>query len=261
MSILRVAAFGDLVGEGGVRFFEKSLPRFRKDYRPDVVIVNGENSAKSNGIDPFTAQILRNCGVDVITSGNHVFRQYAIRSFLDDCSYLIRPANYPSCVPGMGYTTVDTHAGRLLVINVLGCAFMEPLASPFETVEAILKKEEGKYDLAMLDVHAEATSEKAALAHCFDGRIHGVFGTHTHVQTSDARILKKKTGFITDLGMCGPVDSILGVESEIILEKYRTKLPAVFRTAMGKCALEGAVFTLETGVGCTEVQAFRILEP
>lgn len=260
MPALRVAAFGDVVGEAGVRFLEKRLPSFVRENAVDVVIVNGENACPHNGIDPDTARTLRNCGADVITSGNHVFRQNSIRDFLDESPYLIRPANYPDCVPGMGYTTVSTPQGRLLVINVLGCVYMEAMASPFDTVDAILKKSEGKYDLAVLDVHAEATSEKAALARYFDGRLDAVFGTHTHVQTSDARILTKKTGFITDLGMCGPKDSVLGVEPATIIEKFRTKLPVRFRFATGKSVLEGALLTLAPGVGCTEIKSFRIDE-
>lgn len=258
MRPIKIAAFGDIVSEAGARLFISKLGAFRKQNNADLVIVNGENAAKSNGIEPETAKRLRLAGADVITSGNHLFRKKEIIPFLDDVDYLLRPANFPSAVPGSGFTLVNTPLARILVMNVMGCVFMDALASPFETVEKILKENEGRFDLSVLDVHAEATSEKAAIARYFDGRIDAVFGTHTHVQTSDARVLPKGTGFITDLGMCGPTESILGVECESVIERFITKMPVYFKHAEGPCALEGAMFTLIPGEGCVDVKSFRL---
>ena len=260
MGSMNIAVFGDVVGEAGVEFFARRLNAFRKQYAPDMIIVNGENSAKGNGIDPVSAEALRLAGADVITGGNHTFKKKQIREFLDDNSYLIRPANYPAGTPGSGWVTVPTPLGRVLVMNVLGCVFMDALRSPFETVSEILDKNAGQFDIAVLDVHAEATSEKAALARYFDGKISVVFGTHTHVQTSDARVLPGGTGFVTDIGMCGPVDSILGVKPEGVIEKFVTKLPVYLEQAEGKCALEGAVFSVGDDGRCLSAETFRIEE-
>ena len=191
--------------------------------------------------------MLLRSGADVITGGNHSLQNPASHALLDSVAEVLRPVNFPDEMSGHGYTVVDTVKGRVLVINVLGTVTLEPLACPFDTVERILKREEGNYDIAVLDVHAEATSEKAALARYFDSRIQVVFGTHTHVQTADARILPKGTGFITDLGMCGPVDSVLGVRSDIIIDRLRTHMPRVFEYADGVCEATGAIFTVENG--------------
>ncbi|MBQ9544852.1 MAG: YmdB family metallophosphoesterase [Clostridia bacterium] len=258
MRPIKIAAFGDVVGESGVDLFTSKLGGFRKQNGIDLIVVNGENAEKANGISPETAKRLRLAGADVITSGNHLFRKKEILPFLDDEDFLLRPANYPSAVPGSGFIIVSTPLAKILVMNVMGCVFMDSLASPFETVEKILEENDGQYDLSVLDVHAEATSEKAAIARYFDGRIDAVFGTHTHVQTSDARVLPKGTGFITDLGMCGPTDSILGVEADGVIERFVTKMPVYFRQAPGPCALEGALFTLIPGEGCADVRSFRL---
>jgi metallophosphoesterase (TIGR00282 family) len=185
----------------------------------------------------------------VITTGNHVFRQRSIYPFLEECPYLLRPANYPAAAPGMGYGIYPTPAGRLLVINVLGVVYMESLASPFDTVDALLAKLEGKYDLAVMDVHAEATSEKIALARYFDGRLNAVFGTHTHVPTADMQILPKGTGYVTDLGMTGPRYSVLGIKPELSISKFRGDLYSPYRWADGPTKLEAVLFTIDTDTG------------
>ena len=244
---MKILAIGDVVGQGGVDHLRSKLPAVKRLHGIDLTVVNGENSAKGNGISPDSAEQILMAGADVITTGNHVFKLRQIYDYLENSRYVIRPANYPPSAFGSGYTVVDTVKGRVLVINVLGTVTLEPLACPFDTVERILKREEGNYDIAVLDVHAEATSEKAALARYFDSRIQVVFGTHTHVQTADARILPKGTGFITDLGMCGPVDSVLGVRSDIIIDRLRTHMPRVFEYADGVCEATGAIFTVENG--------------
>lgn len=242
---MKILALGDVIGSEGVDYLYSKLRAFKRENKIDLTVVNGENSAKANGIDPASANALLDSGADVITTGNHVYRINAVYDYLDGSEFVIRPANYPASCPGVGYTIVDCGFQRILVMNVLGVTYMEPLSCPFEAVEAILEKEKGNYNISLLDVHAEATSEKAALAYYFDGRISAVFGTHTHVQTNDAKILPRGTGFITDLGMCGPENSILGVRSDIIIDKLRLHLPKKFEYASGGIKAHGAVFTIE----------------
>ena len=205
------------------------------------MIANGENASSGNGLSPFDAEMLLQCGVDVITSGNHIWKKNGIKARLDSNNKVLRPANYPSLCPGNGYTVMDSKGIRILVVNLMGTVYMEPLACPFDTLEGILRREEGNYDLSVIDFHAEATSEKLALAYEFDGRVTAVVGTHTHVQTADARVLPKGTAFITDLGMCGPVDGILGVRKEEVISKFRTKMPVRFAAASGSILLCGAI--------------------
>ena len=244
---MKILALGDVVGERAVGYLQSKLRAFKRSNGIDLTVINGENSAKNNGIDPTSANALLDAGADVITTGNHVYRINAFNNYLDTSDCVIRPANFPSACPGKGYTVFDMGYARVLVINVLGTVTLEPLACPFEAVERILEAEKGNYNVSVLDVHAEATSEKAAIARYFDGRINVVFGTHTHVQTNDARILPKGTGFITDLGMCGPTNSILGVKSEIIIEKLRYHMPKRFEFADGEIEATGAIFTVENG--------------
>ena len=244
------------MGNGGVEHLCSRLRRFKRENGIDLTVVNGENSAKGNGIDPYSAQALLDAGADVLTTGNHVFRINAFYDYLENERFVVRPLNFPSSAPGRGAVIVDLGMSRVLIMNVMGTVGLEPLGCPFEAVERALEENKGVYDVSVLDIHAEATSEKAAIARYFDGRINVVFGTHTHVQTADARILPKGTGFITDLGMCGPTDSILGVKSEIIIDKLRSHMPKKFEFADGEIAATGAVFTLEGGK-VTKIEAVR----
>jgi metallophosphoesterase (TIGR00282 family) len=242
MKNLKILALGDVVGNAALELVISELGKLRSETQADIVIVNAENASGIHGITPAGAEALYMAGADVITGGNHTFYPKGIGTALDDNEYLLRPANLPRTIPGKGYTIVDLGFCRVLVMNLLGRVGMDACDSPFESAEKVLKINVGKYDIAVCDFHAEATSEKAALARYFDGRIHVVFGTHTHVQTNDARILKNGTGFISDLGMCGPDDSILGVKSEIIINKFLTSLPARFEVADGEIKLCGAIF-------------------
>ena len=251
MALIKVLAVGDVVGEAAVSYLSENLRKHASSIGADIVIVNGENAAPGNGIDPNTAEALFAAGADVITTGNHVWRKNSIKSYLDENPRIIRPANYPSQSPGSGFTTVTAKGYRLLVINILGTVYMEPLSCPFEAAQKILEYEDKKYDLAVIDFHAEATSEKAALAHYFDSlspskRVAAVFGTHTHVQTSDARILPNGTAFITDIGMTGPDHSILGINPPDIINKLKNKMPAKFEPAPGKITAHTATLTLNT---------------
>ena len=241
-----ILCIGDVVGSNGCDFLRRRLPALKRTKGIDLVIANGENSSDGNGITPASANHLFDSGVDVITTGNHVWQKKDIRDFLCDSEQIIRPANFPPSCPGAGYTVRDCMGWRVLVINVMGTIYMEALESPFTAVERILERERGRYDLAVLDIHAEATSEKIALGHYFDGRIPIIFGTHTHVPTADLRILPHGSGYITDLGMVGPEESVLGVKTEIIIEKLTTKMPVRFEIADGPLLLCGACFTYDT---------------
>lgn len=247
---MRILAVGDVVGENGTEYIRRRLWTIRKENAIDFTVLNGENAAKGNGLDKATAEVLLAAGADVITSGNHIWRKHAMKYTLDDLAYVLRPANYPSLCPGVGHLIYPLNGMRILVANLLGNVYMaDDLESPFVTADRILEQNAGAYDVAVFDIHAEATSEKAALAKYLDGRVSVVFGTHTHVQTNDACVLPKGTGFVTDLGMVGVRDSILGVKNECILEKFLTKMPVRFDEASGEILFCGCVFDLDEATG------------
>lgn len=245
MKEIKLLALGDVVRPVSCDHIAKNLWRFRKENGIDLVVANGENSSDNGGIDRSSAQTLLSYGVDVITTGNHVFKNNDAKKLLDENKYVIRPANYPDVLPGYGYTLFEAAGKTFLFINVMGVVTMEPLADPFAAVEKILEKNKGKYDISVLDIHAEATSEKRALACYFDGKINAVFGTHTHVQTADEQIMPLGTAYITDLGMCGPDNSVLGVDAKCIIEKLRMHTPVKFTVSGTKITAHGAVFTFD----------------
>ena len=257
MSQIRILTIGDVVGPAALETLSTDLFKLRNEYRADFVVVNGENAAPGNGIDVPSAKTLLYSGADVITTGNHVWQKKDIRDFLCDSEQIIRPANFPPSCPGAGYTVRDCMGWRVLVINVMGTVYMEALESPFAVVDRILERERGRYDLAVLDIHAEATSEKIALGHYFDGRVNIVFGTHTHVPTADLRILPGGSGYITDLGMTGPVESVLGIEPWQSIETFLGGLPGRYKCPGGPCKMQGCVFTVENG-HCVGVERIDI---
>lgn len=243
---LKILCIGDVVGKEAVAYLGTKLWQMRRVLGAHFCVVNGENAAPGNGIDVDSAEAILAAGADVITSGNHIWQKSGFRGYLDNSTRVLRPANYPAVCPGQGWTIVDCEGYRVLVINVMGTVFLDALASPFETIERILEREKGNFDFAILDIHAEATSEKIALGRYFDGRIGIIFGTHTHVQTADEQIFPAGSGYITDLGMTGPVDSILGVKVSCIVEKMTTKMPVRFEIAEGGIVSHGALFTYDT---------------
>ena len=253
---MKVLALGDVVGEQTLRYLAEKLPAERRALGADLVIVNGENVCDVKGISPAAADALIDYGADILTSGNHVFDRRDIYDYLDNKKTLLRPLNYPAECPGEGARIVTSADGwKVLVLNVSGCAFMDALNNPFASVERALDDHRGKYDVAILDIHAEATSEKLALARYFDGRIGVIFGTRTHVQTADEQILPNGTGYITDLGMTGPVDGILGVRAEEVIIKSRTHMPRRFSVATGEVRACGALFDLDAVTGrCKSVK-------
>ena len=258
MSKIRILALGDVVADTGCLFIRERLWDIRKRERLDAVIVNAENSAVGNGVDKASSDTLFTSGADVLTTGNHVWRKKGVESLLDANENILRPANYPEPCAGNGYTIIDCRGYRLLVVSLLGTVFMDPMDSPFQTLEKILKREEGNFDLSVVDFHAEATSEKIALALNFDGRVSAVFGTHTHVQTNDARILPNGTGFITDAGMTGVEDSVLGLDSGLMIKKFLTKIPQYHNVAKGDITMHGVIFELDTDTGkCVFANTFE----
>lgn len=242
---MKILAIGDVVGPAAIEYMSSRLRNFVSAQRVALTLVNGENASVGNGLGRADAEAILDAGADVITGGNHIWQKKDLRDFLDTSERIIRPANYPSQNPGNGYTIADADGYRVLVMNVMGVIYGEPLADPFETVERILKREEGNYDIATLDIHAETTSEKYALARYFDGRVNVIYGTHTHIPTADEQVLPKGSGYITDLGMTGPHDSILGVKSECIIHKLTTKLPTRFEIAENDLRVNGAMFELD----------------
>ena len=252
---MKILAIGDVVGARSIEYLNARLWKYREANRVDFVVANGENASDIHGISAPDARSLLDAGADLIPLGNHTYGRRDICTLLSDSERIIRPANYPPMAPGGGYTLLRIGGCRLLCINVLGTALMESLACPFQTVDRILEREAGNYDISLMDIHAEATSEKIALARYFDGRIPMMFGTHTHVQTADEQILPGGSGYITDLGMTGPVGGVIGTDSEAVIEKFRTKMPVRFRVADGEISAHGALFTLsDDTLAVTSVQ-------
>ncbi len=257
---MRILCVGDVIGSIGCDFLRQKLHAVKKLYAVDAVIVNGENSADGNGITPLSTQQLFEAGADAVTTGNHVFRQRASYDLLDESEFVIRPANYPDSAPGRGYTLLDFGFCSVAVINLLGTVYLEPLACPFETADRLVEKANTDgAKVIVVDFHAEATAEKKALAYYLDGRVSALFGTHTHVQTADSQVLPKGTGFITDVGMTGPEESVLGVKPELSIARMKDKLPVRFQTAEGECILEGCIFDIDKNTGkCLSAEAIRI---
>ena len=226
---MRVLHIGDVVGSPGRRAVRETMPALRERHSPDLVVINGENSAGGMGITERTANDLFAAGADVITTGNHVYRHREAYEFIDRCEHLVRPANYPSGNPGRGHVVVEAGGKRVAVVNLSGGIGLTVARSPFDTVDAILERLDA--DFAIVDFHAEVSSEKVAMGWHLDGRVAAVFGTHTHVPTADGRVLPGGTGFISDVGMTGARTSVLGVKPEQVLRGMITQMPTRFETA------------------------------
>lgn len=255
---MNILVLGDVVSDSGCEFIRKKLPAFKKLKAIDFTVANGENSSAGNGITPFSAEHLFTSGVDFITTGNHVYRRKEIFDFLDDNENIIRPYNYSPSNPGRGYTVVDTGFYKIGILNLMGTMFMEALENPFTAADRAISELKKETDIILVDFHAEATSEKQALAYYLDGRVSAFFGTHTHVLTNDDRVLSGGTGYISDAGMCGVIDSVLGVEKEIVINKFRNNMPVRFDHAKGKCMINGCIFTIDEKTGkCTNTEAVR----
>lgn len=252
---MKLLMFGDVVGEAGCAFFAKQAPLLRRQYGDALMVVNGENSAKGNGITPQSAAALFAAGADVITTGNHCFRRKCDQIF--ENPRILRPANYPEGAPGSGLCVLDCGAYSLAVINLMGTAFMEPLDNPFSVIDSLLEGLDTKNIL--VDFHAEATSEKRAMGWYLAGRVSAVIGTHTHVQTADEEILDGKTGYLTDCGMSGGMRSVLGIVPEQAITKQRFHRPVQFTESGSPCMLNAVLLEIDTKSGiCTKIERIFI---
>ncbi|MDK2798516.1 MAG: 2,3-cyclic-nucleotide 2-phosphodiesterase [Clostridiales bacterium] len=248
---LKILAVGDIVGKPGCTMIRNFLHKVKKDLEVDLCIANGENAAVGNGMTRSIAYELFEQGIDVITMGNHLWNKKEIFSLFKEEKAIIRPANYPPGTPGRGSIILDVNDKKVAVLNISGRIFMENLDCPFRVIEKELKVIAGITNVIIVDFHAEATSEKLAMGWYLDGKVSAIFGTHTHVQTADERILPKGTGYITDIGMTGPYDSILGVKKEIIINRFITHLPEKFQIADGPSQFNGIVFEIDELTGKT----------
>lgn len=241
---MRVLFIGDVIGKPGRRALQALLPSLRRELTPDLVIANGENAAGGNGLTLDTAHEILSAGVDVITSGNHIWDQKEFLPHLDGELPVLRPLNYPPGVPGKGYL----QRGEVVVVNLQGRTFMAPIDCPFRTADDLLHRLTHAR-IIIVDFHAEATSEKQAMGWYLDGRVSAVLGTHTHVPTADPRILPKGTAFVTDVGMCGPYNSIIGVEVQDILERFLLQTPKRFTVASGPAVLNAVLVDIDDQSG------------
>ncbi len=243
----RVLAVGDVVGAPGLERVRRNLRRMKREHKVDFTVVNGENAAVV-GLLPNQAEDILDAGADIITMGNHTWGKREIVTYLDDCPRILRPANYAPQVPGRGWQVVETAAGDVAVIDLIGrCNMDYGPNNPFLLVDQILKEITAR--IILVEIHAEATSEKLAMGYMLDGRVSAVWGTHTHVPTADARILPKGTGYVTDLGMTGPRDSVLGIRPELSIAKFRGDLTERYRWAEGPTKLEAVLFTIDSQTG------------
>lgn len=249
---MNILFLGDIVAQDGCDFVSMKLPKLKKEYEIDFVIANGENSANNNGMTPGSITQLFESGVDFVTGGNHSFRRKEVYDFLDETPNVIRPANFPRCDVGCGYQKYDLGYTQILVVNLLGTTFMEPVDNPFVTIDNILKRETAP--IILLDFHAEATSEKRAMGFFLDGRITAIFGTHTHVQTADAQILPKGTAYITDAGMTGPIQSVIGVKPETIIEGFLTRIHSRKEVMHGEMELNCVLLELDKNHKATKIK-------
>lgn len=250
---MKILTIGDVVSSFGCEYLRQELPKLKRELDADAVIVNGENSAVGNGITPKSADFLLDSGADVITLGNHSLKRKEIYDYLEDeTNPIIRPANYHKSAPGRGYFIIDKGSFRIAVINLQGTVYLDPVENPFSVIDEIVDEIKNMgIKVILVDFHAEATSEKKAMGFYLDGKISALFGTHTHIQTSDNQILPLGTGYITDLGMTGTYYSVLGVDPKCIIEKLKTNLPVRFVNNNGPCVMEGCLFEIDNETGKT----------
>ena len=256
---MRIIFIGDVVGAPGRAAFAGLLPGLREEHRPDFVVVNGENSAGGVGVTAKTARQLLEAGADAITLGNHAYRHNDVYGFLDSDPRIVRPSNYPRAAPGRGYTVVEKDGLRLGVVNLSGMLFMEAARSPFAEADAVL----AELDVAhvLVDMHAEATSEKVAMGWHLDGRVTACVGTHTHVPTADARVLPGGTAYISDVGMTGARNGVIGVRRELAVQRFLTQVPVRFETADEDPWLNGVLVEADDSGRATAIRQLLVQAP
>lgn len=260
---MRILFIGDLVGSGGRNLLKTLLPDLKKQYQIDLCLANVENAAAGMGITASMAHDILSFGVDVMTLGNHSWARAELIQSIDQIDRLIRPANGPAVWPGRGHLVLNSPEGRILILNLLGRVFMDPVDDPFVTADRILDhwKRPGEPGLAIVDFHAEATSEKVAMGLYLDGRVALVAGTHTHVQTADERILEQGTAYITDVGMTGPVNGVIGMDKEASLRRFVDHLPSRYQVAKGPSALCAIIVEADPATGLAEgIRRIRVEE-
>ena len=249
---MKILCIGDVTSRGGVDHLRANLWKFRKEKGIDFCIVNAENAAFISGASATDAKALFDAGADCLTGGNHTLRNRSVYSYLDETESMLRPINFGSEAPGHGYTILDCNGYRIMVINAMGNVHIEPtLDNPYGYIDRALEREKGKYDLSVLDIHAEATGEKVAIGYAYDGKINAIFGTHTHVPTADEMILPRGTGYISDVGMCGESGGILGMSPDIVIKQMRNRVALKLEAASGPCVATGVVFDINTSSGKT----------
>ena len=247
---IKVLVFGDTVGKPGREACRRLLPKLREQYEIDFVVLNGENLANGSSITRDSVEEVFSSGVDVITSGDHIFKKREAVPIVEQNSHVLRPLNYPKGTPGQGFVIVTTETGvKIAVVNILGRVFMQPVDCPFQTMETILKSIKAQTKIVLVDFHAEATSEKVAMGWFLDGEVSAVYGTHTHIQTSDETILPKGTAYMTELGMTGPYRSVIGRDIEQVLYRFRTQMPGPMDVALEDARLSGALIEINTETG------------
>ena len=246
---MKFLAVGDIIGNAGVRELKKQLKDLKVRENIDFCIVNGENSAEGMGITEKNFKEILEAGADVITMGNHTWGKKEIFKFIDD-SRIVRPANYPEGVVGKGYTILKSNNKKIAVINLLGRVDINILTeNPFVIANKIIEKIKNEVDYIIVDFHAEATAEKIAMGYHLDGKVTAVFGTHTHVQTADEKVLPKGTGYITDIGMTGPKNSVIGMDVKVSLKRFETALPEKYKIADGECIFNAVIFDVDDSTG------------
>ena len=242
---MKILAVGDIVGESGVRKLKELLPNIKKEEKIDFVITNGENSAGGMGITEKNLKDILEAGTDVITMGNHTWGKKEIFKFIDHPK-LLRPANYPKGIPGKGLGIYDVNGKKIAVMNFIGRVDINILTeNPFLLAKEMIEEIQDKVDMIFIDFHAEATAEKIAMARYLDGKITALYGTHTHVQTADEQILPEGTGYITDLGMTGPKNSVIGMDIKASIKRFETTLPEKYKLAEGNCIFNGVIFDID----------------
>ena len=247
---MKLLFIGDIVGKSGRKAVKCFLPLLLSEYNPDIVIANGENAANGFGITAKIAREIFELGIEVLTTGNHIWDKKDVLEYIQNESRLIRPANYPENTPGKGSTVVMTRSKhKLAVLNLSGRVFMKPLDCPFKAADKEIDLLRKETNLIFIDFHAEATAEKIAAGWCFDGKVTALLGSHTHVQTADERILPNGTAYISDVGMTGSFDSVIGMDKDISIERFRTQMPVSYKVAKGDLALNGVFVEANAGSG------------
>jgi len=256
---MRLLFIGDIYGKVGREMVEDYLQKLKNYYKPTFTIVNGENSAGGKGLTEKIYRMLMECGADAVTMGNHTFDNKEIFEFIDRAPKLIRPANYPDGTPGVGMLFLNRNGVEVAIINLQGRTFLPAIDDPFRTADALIAEARLRTPIIFVDFHAETTSEKVAMGWYLDGKVSAVIGTHTHVQTADERILPQGTAYLTDAGMTGPYDGVIGVEREAVIRKFLTALPVRFESATGRGQLSAVVIDIDEATGRATAISRRLI--